>query len=62
MSNGHAIWKGNFTSDFLENTCRRTGRELTYKAFVKMLIGAIQRHDQTTAKHMFLDLLGYEDL
>lgn len=52
------LWKGEFTSKYLEELCRKTGKERTYIQFLQLLTQSI---DQSNPR-VFIDLLGYSDL
>ena len=63
------FWKGEFPARYLEDISRKTGREQTYRQFLELLNEALtsldSNRDQTVLskkKHIFIDLLGYEDL
>jgi len=60
------MWRAEFKSEYLEDISRKTGRELTYLQFIQMVHDAIvAQNDLSTKlqrKHLFIDLLGYQDL
>ena len=36
------MWRGDFTSKYIEEITKKTGKERTYSTFLQMLIGTIQ--------------------
>lgn len=54
------MWRGDFTSKYLEEITRKTGKERSYEVFVQMLQGTIL--NQKGFSHFFIDLLGFQDL
>ncbi|CDW86326.1 UNKNOWN [Stylonychia lemnae] len=53
-------WRGDFTSKYLEEITRKTGKERTYQTFLQMLIGTIQ--NQKGFSQFYVDLLGFQEL
>ena len=56
------VWKGDFAANYLEGISRKTGREVTYQQFVEMLNTSIVASKTQSSKHIFIDLLCYQDL
>ena len=54
------MWRGDFTSKYLEEITKKTGKERTYPVFIQLLQGSIL--NSPGFGHFFLDLLGFQDL
>jgi hypothetical protein len=52
------IWKGEYTSKYIEEICRKTGKERTFPVFLQLLIGAVENNGKGTSS-LFIDLLGF---
>ena len=52
------LWRGDFSSDYIENVTRKTGSFKDYSVFLEMLGDAIA--DETD--HVYIELLTYSDL
>ena len=54
------MWKGEFTARYLEEICRKTGRERTYETFIHMLVTSLE--NKKGSSKTYIDLLAFEDL
>ena len=52
-----AIWKGEYSADYLENITNKTGSFKKFPVFAKMLLSSVKESDS-----VFLDLLTAQDL
>jgi hypothetical protein len=55
------MWKGEYTSKYIEEICRKTGKERSFPVFMQLLLTAISSN-QKGSSNLFIDLLGFQDL
>lgn len=53
-----SIWKGDFSSKYIEDITAKTGNYKKFTVFVKMLLSAVKQQSES----VFVDLLTYQDL
>ena len=53
-------WRGDFTSKYVEEITRKTGKERSYQTFIQMLIGTVK--EEKGFSQFYLDILGFQDL
>jgi coiled-coil domain-containing protein 61 len=54
------MWRGDFTSKYIEEITKKTGKERSYSVFLQMLIGTIQ--SQKGFSQFYLDIMGFNEL
>jgi coiled-coil domain-containing protein 61 len=54
------MWKGDFTSKYIEEISKKTGKERPYSVFIQLLVTALQ--NQKGSNTIYIDLLAFEDL
>lgn len=54
------MWKGEFTSHYVEEITRKTGKERSFTVFIEMLNSAITQAKGSSS--FFVDLLAVQDL
>lgn len=51
------MWRGDFTSKYIEEITKKTGKERTYSTFMQMLIGTIK--NEKGFSQFYIDLMGF---
>lgn len=54
------MWKGDFTNKYIEEICRKTGKERTYPTFIHLLVTSLE--NKKGSSKTYIDLLAFEDL
>ena len=54
------MWKGDFSSRYIEEICKKTGKERPYSTFVHLLVTSLE--NQKGSSKTYIDLLAFEDL
>ena len=54
------MWKGDYTSKYIEEICRKTGKERPFAIFLQLLLTSMQ--NKKGSSQVYIDLLGFQDL